>query len=68
MVVDPTFTVYPTEIFVECNIDFIESVGRSIRATNFSYRAIQGMLNTCCVLQLLQLAGYIIRDRPYQAY
>jgi hypothetical protein len=41
-----SFTVYPTEIVVECNIDFIQSVGRSINANNFSYQAMREMMNT----------------------
>jgi hypothetical protein len=40
-----SFTVYSTEIVVECSIDFIQSVGHSIHANNFSYRAMRGMMN-----------------------
>jgi hypothetical protein len=40
------FTVYPTEIVVECNIEFIQIVGRSIHANDVSYRAMRGMMNT----------------------
>jgi hypothetical protein len=41
-----SFTVYLREIVVECNIDFIQSVGRSIHANIFSYRSMRGMMNT----------------------
>jgi hypothetical protein len=50
-----SFTVYPTDISVECKLNYFKSVSNCVHANNLSYINTRGMMNTFRVQSVLIL-------------